>query len=146
MEIMSFNERSLSLSSGEQVRGRVIAPLCSVALSYTSYKKILSLPRLLTEADTPLFLGGEDRVFIYVRVDSTHWEKWKTQKDSGTEPRGSTIFGFGMKPAVDITVECTHTHGSTGRQEKQKTRPAACTILLLYPCPDCCIATDTLTL
>jgi hypothetical protein len=59
MEIMSFHERSLSLSSGEQVRGRVIAPLCSVALSYTSYKKILSLPRLLTEADTPLFLGGK---------------------------------------------------------------------------------------
>ncbi len=57
MEIMSFDEHSLSLSTGQQVRGRVIVPLLSVALSYTLYKKFLSHPSLLTEVGTPLFFG-----------------------------------------------------------------------------------------
>ena len=43
MEIMSFDEHSLSLSTGQQVRGRVIVPVHSVALSYMPYKKTLSL-------------------------------------------------------------------------------------------------------
>ncbi len=47
----------VAAGAGQQVRGRVIAPFHSVVLSYTLYKKILSLPSSLTEAGTPLFLG-----------------------------------------------------------------------------------------
>lgn len=46
--------------------------------------------------------------------------------------------------AIDITVERTHTHGSTGRQEAENSACGLYVQFCYYPCPDCCIATDTL--
>ncbi len=57
----------LSLVTGQQ-RGRWISPFCSVALLYTLYINILSLPGFLTEVDTPIFFFLEDRVFVNVHV------------------------------------------------------------------------------
>ncbi len=63
-KIMNFDNRSHSLSTGWQVRGRVIVPVRSVALSYMPYKKTLSL-RIFLRQD-----AHSVRVFFLRQADS----------------------------------------------------------------------------
>ena len=99
-KIMSFDNRLHSLSTGRQVRGRVIVPVRSVALLYMPYKKTLSL-RIFLRQDAHsvcvFFLRQADYLHTY---HGTPIEKIMTQKDQWYILRRATIFGFGMKPAV----------------------------------------------
>ena len=91
----------LNWSASEREGDRTF-PLCGPLVHIVQKNPVTS--KFLNRGGHPSLFGEEERVFIYVRVDSTRWEEKITQKDSGTQLRGSTIFGFGMKPAVGPPV------------------------------------------